>query len=64
MSSRIHVDRLGPTAADDPETMSALSDLVNKVYAAAEEGLWLDGAARTGDATVPEASHHKLEARA
>jgi len=47
MSSRIHVDRLGPAAADDSETMSALRDLVNKVYAVAEEGLWLDGAART-----------------
>jgi len=52
MSSRIHVDRLGPAAADDSETMSALSDLVNKVYAVAEEGLWLDGAARTDPAEL------------
>lgn len=38
---------LPPAAADDPATMSALCDLVNEVYAKAEAGLWLDGAART-----------------
>lgn len=41
------VEPLPPTAAEDAATMSALSDLVNKVYAEAEAGLWLDGVART-----------------
>jgi GNAT superfamily N-acetyltransferase len=41
------VEPLPPAAAGDTATMCALADLVNKVYAESETGLWLDGAART-----------------
>jgi GNAT superfamily N-acetyltransferase len=34
-------------AADDKSLMAALTDLINDVYAVAEDGLWVDGAART-----------------
>lgn len=43
----LRVEPLPPAAADDPATMGVLTDLVNKVYAESESGLWLDGAART-----------------
>jgi GNAT superfamily N-acetyltransferase len=46
------VSMLPAEAADDGETMSAIADLVNKVYAVAEQGLWLDGAARTNPAEM------------
>jgi GNAT superfamily N-acetyltransferase len=52
MSGRIDIDRLAPAAADDDATMSSVSDLVNTVYKVAEDGLWLDGAARTSPAEV------------
>jgi GNAT superfamily N-acetyltransferase len=35
------------TAATDDATVVALTGLINDVYAASEEGLWADGAART-----------------
>jgi GNAT superfamily N-acetyltransferase len=34
-------------AADDAAFVAELTDLVNRVYAAAEEGLWVDGTTRT-----------------
>jgi GNAT superfamily N-acetyltransferase len=37
---------LEPAAADDERLVGGLTDLVNGVYAAAEEGLWRDGATR------------------
>jgi GNAT superfamily N-acetyltransferase len=43
----LRVEPLPPAAADDTAAMCVLSDLVNKVYAESEAGLWLDGAART-----------------
>lgn len=53
MSLRIHVEWLPPEAAADVATMAAVSDLINEVYAAAEAGLWLDGATtRTDPAEV------------
>jgi GNAT superfamily N-acetyltransferase len=54
MHSRIEVDRLPPSAAGDEASMSALSDLVNRVYAVAEDGLWVDGATRTNPAEMGE----------
>ncbi|HEY3907728.1 MAG TPA: GNAT family N-acetyltransferase [Streptosporangiaceae bacterium] len=36
-----------PTAADDAGMVAGLTDLINDVYAVAEDGLWADGAART-----------------
>jgi GNAT superfamily N-acetyltransferase len=41
----VHV--LEPEAADDPELVERLTDLINRVYATAEAGLWRDGSART-----------------
>ena len=35
-------------AADDPAFVAEVADLVNRVYADAERGLWLDGAERVG----------------
>jgi GNAT superfamily N-acetyltransferase len=46
------VSMLPAEAADDAETMSAIADLVNKVYAVAEHGLWIDGAERTNPAEM------------
>jgi GNAT superfamily N-acetyltransferase len=44
------IEVLPATAARDESLVASLADLVNRVYAAAEEGLWTEGAART-DAT-------------
>ena len=41
------IDWLVPASADDAEMIAALTDLINRVYAVAEDGLWADGAART-----------------
>ncbi|MEU8228641.1 GNAT family N-acetyltransferase [Actinoplanes sp. NPDC048967] len=38
---------LPPAAADDPELIGAVTRLVNRVYQESEQGLWVDGAART-----------------
>ena len=46
------ITTLPPAAADDAELMGAVTDLVNKVYRESEQGLWVDGAARTGTAEV------------
>jgi GNAT superfamily N-acetyltransferase len=52
MSTAIRIDPLPPEAAADGATMSAISDLINRVYEVAEDGLWTDGAARTNPAEV------------
>lgn len=54
MSSRIDVGRLPAEAASDEATMTAISELINRVYKVAEDGLWVDGAARTNPAEVAE----------
>lgn len=36
-----------PDAADDKSLIAALTDLINDVYEVAEDGLWIEGAART-----------------
>jgi GNAT superfamily N-acetyltransferase len=36
-----------PDRADDPRVVAEITDLVNEVYAVAENGLWVDDAART-----------------
>jgi GNAT superfamily N-acetyltransferase len=43
---------LPPAAARDSELMGAVADLINKVYAESEQGLWVDGTTRTGAAEV------------
>ena len=47
----VEVAIVPPARATDAGLAAELSDLVNRVYAVAEAGLWLDGAART---TQPE----------
>jgi GNAT superfamily N-acetyltransferase len=41
------IEMLATVAAQDPDLVGALVDLVNRVYAVAEHGLWMDGADRT-----------------
>jgi GNAT superfamily N-acetyltransferase len=41
------VQLLPASAADDATLMERIADLINEVYAVAEEGLWIDGATRT-----------------
>jgi GNAT superfamily N-acetyltransferase len=41
------VQLLPARAADDAPLMERIADLINEVYAVAEEGLWIDGATRT-----------------
>jgi GNAT superfamily N-acetyltransferase len=41
------VQLLPASAADDAPLMERIADLINEVYAVAEEGLWVDGATRT-----------------
>lgn len=43
----IAVELLPATAATDEGLVAELTDLVNRVYAVAEQGLWVDGAKRT-----------------
>ena len=41
------IEMLSTTAAADEALVAELTGLVNRVYAKAEEGLWVDGATRT-----------------
>jgi GNAT superfamily N-acetyltransferase len=41
------IKQLSPAAAGDPDLVAAVVGLVNKVYDESEQGLWVDGAART-----------------
>jgi len=43
----IEIRALPPAASEDPELIRLIADLTNEVYAAAEEGLWSEGATRT-----------------
>ena len=45
---------LPPPAAEDSAVIASLADLVNDVYAAAEKGLWNEGAARTCAADIAD----------
>jgi GNAT superfamily N-acetyltransferase len=45
---------LPAAAADDAALMAQLTELINGVYAVAEKGLWVDGAARTTVERVTE----------
>jgi GNAT superfamily N-acetyltransferase len=44
---RVEIELLPAAAASDSDLVGEIAELVNQVYAAAEEGLWVDGAART-----------------
>jgi GNAT superfamily N-acetyltransferase len=43
----LSIDLLSATALSDDGLVAELTGLVNRVYVAAEEGLWVDGASRT-----------------
>ncbi len=43
----VDVELLRAQAGDDPHLMRAITELINRVYAAAEDGQWLPGARRT-----------------
>lgn len=43
----LDIKLLAPAATSDDGLVSAITDLVNRVYATAEEGLWVEGATRT-----------------
>jgi GNAT superfamily N-acetyltransferase len=53
-SPRIDIELLTATAASDGELVSEITELVNRVYAAAEIGLWVEGAARATTAEMKE----------
>lgn len=50
----IEIAMLPVGVADDVALMTELTDLINGVYAVAEKGLWVDGAARTTVGLVTE----------
>jgi ribosomal protein S18 acetylase RimI-like enzyme len=54
MDSRVAVQQLPPTAAEDAELMERVAALANDVYAVAEDGLWADQATRTTVSGVAE----------
>ncbi|MFI9405770.1 GNAT family N-acetyltransferase [Nocardia sp. NPDC052316] len=43
----VHIEMVPTAAAGDTVLVAELTDLVNRVYEVAEEGLWCDGASRT-----------------
>jgi GNAT superfamily N-acetyltransferase len=45
-STAVEIELLSPEAARDGELLSEITELVNRVYAAAEAGLWVEGATR------------------
>jgi ubiquinone/menaquinone biosynthesis C-methylase UbiE/GNAT superfamily N-acetyltransferase len=55
--SVIEIQLLPAAAADDATLMKRIADLVNEVYAVAEDGLWIDGATRTTVDEVAELTH-------
>ena len=48
----IEVGLLDASAGEDPRVVKRLTELINEVYATAEEGLWRDGATRTTPSQV------------
>jgi GNAT superfamily N-acetyltransferase len=51
-SSPVEVSIVAALAATDTVLVAEITDLVNRVYAGAEEGLWVDGATRTSEREV------------
>jgi GNAT superfamily N-acetyltransferase len=54
-SVTLQVDLLAPSAAGDQVLVDELARLINRAYAAGEDGLWLEGTARTTPAEVADA---------
>jgi GNAT superfamily N-acetyltransferase len=55
-SARLEVQLLPAAASDDAALIKRITDLINDVYAVAEDGLWVDGATRTTVDEVAELS--------
>jgi GNAT superfamily N-acetyltransferase len=53
-SAPVAIKMLPAAAATDAGVIAELTDLVNRVYACAEEGIWVDGATRTTTAEMAE----------
>jgi SAM-dependent methyltransferase/GNAT superfamily N-acetyltransferase len=53
----VEIRMLPATAAEDAALMERITDLINEVYAVAEDGLWIEGATRT---TVDEVAELTL----
>ena len=53
-SSPLEIELLPAAAASDGDLVDEITDLVNRVYATAEEGLWVDGATRTTTTEMAE----------
>jgi hypothetical protein len=47
MLGELQISTLSPGSAEDERLVGEVTDLVNDVYAVAENGLWVDNAART-----------------
>jgi GNAT superfamily N-acetyltransferase len=54
--ARLEVRLLPAAASDDAALIKRITDLINDVYAVAEDGLWVDGATRTTVGEVAELS--------
>jgi GNAT superfamily N-acetyltransferase len=50
----VEISLLSADAAADAQLVAEITDLVNRVYAQAEEGLWIDGASRTTEPEVAD----------
>jgi GNAT superfamily N-acetyltransferase len=48
------IELLPPAAAADTDLVATITELINRVYAAAEKGLWVEGAVRTTTTEVAE----------
>jgi GNAT superfamily N-acetyltransferase len=53
-TSRVDIELLPPAAAGDGELVGEITGLVNRVYAVAEEGLWVERATRTTTTEMAE----------
>ena len=52
--SPVEVSVVPSAGAADARLVAEITDLVNRVYAGAEEGLWIDGATRTSEREVAD----------
>ena len=53
-TGRTLIEMLPPAGADDPVALERLLDLINRVYAVAEHGLWRDATPRVGATELAE----------
>jgi len=53
----MHIELLEVEAADDEQLMRDITELINRVYAAAEDGQWLPGSSRTTVEEITKLTH-------